>query len=166
MLSWLYLGYIGLSELLKLFFTFFLYLLEYGFLGNLKLYMWFIHIFPLDGVPLRSRVDNIKTPASVTGIITLSHQTIITINYTPCSIPGLFRMDDHWRAVNAFIQVSELGRIIGLWNRNNNDSLPTLPSSQYSTYKGSRKVIPTWMLEAYQFFPTSVVDVASLLAWG
>lgn len=134
--------------------------------------MWFTHIFPLGGVPLRSRVGNIKTPTSVTGTMTLSHQTMITISYTPWGIPGysgihpLLRMDDHWGAVNAFIQVSEFGRIISLWNKNSNDSLPALSSSQYYTYKGSGKVIPTWMLEAYHFFPTSVVDVASLLAWG
>lgn len=146
--------------------TFFFYIFECGFLENLKLYMWFIHIFPLDGVPLRSRVGNIKTPASVTGTMTLSHQTMITLNYTPCSIPGLFRMDDHWGAIDALIQVSEFGRIIGLWNKNSNHSPPALPSFWYYTYKGSGKVIPTWMLDAYQFFPTSVVDVASLLAWG
>lgn len=114
--------------IIKIIFTFFFYFFECGFLENLKLCMWFIHIFPLDGVPLRSRVGNIETPASVTGTMTLGHQTMITINYTPYSIPGLFRMDDHWGAVDAFIQVSEFGRIIGLWNKNSSDSPPALPS--------------------------------------
>lgn len=125
--------------------------------------MWFIHTFPLDRVPLRSRVGNIKTPASVelSAGDPLSpnhdrHQLYTTWHY------WFIRIDNLWEAVDTLIQVSEFGRIIGYEKK----IAVILHPHCLVLWKGGGKVIPTWILQAYQFFPTSNVDVASRLAWG
>lgn len=99
-------------------FTF--YFFKCGYLINLKLYVWLVHIFSTVQCSLRSRVGNIRTPVSLTSPKTLGLQTRITISHVPWSISDLFRMHDHSGALDTFVHISEwrFGRIIGLWNKN------------------------------------------------
>lgn len=85
-----------------------------------------------------------------------------------CSIPDLFRVDDHCGALGAFTHISEwrFRRIIGLWIKTAMILHPRCPVLCTIYIKEVEKVTTTWMLWAVQFFPISEVNVACLLAWG